>query len=66
MLVLVGLGNPETKYSMNRHNIGFMIIDSIAKKYSNNRLVSILEGGYNIEGNAKAVISHILALDGKI
>ena len=34
MLVLVGLGNPETKYSMNRHNIGFMIIDSIAKKYS--------------------------------
>ena len=34
MLVLVGLGNPETKYSMNRHNIGFMIIDSIARKYS--------------------------------
>ena len=38
----------------------------IAKKYSNNRLVSILEGGYNIEGNAKAAISHILALEGKI
>ena len=37
----------------------------IAKKYSNNRLVSILEGGYNIEGNAKAAISHILALEGK-
>ena len=34
MLVLVGLGNPETKYSMNRHNIGFMTIDSISKKYS--------------------------------
>ena len=34
MLVLVGLGNPETKYSLNRHNVGFMIIDSIAKKYS--------------------------------
>ena len=34
MLVLVGLGNPETKYSMNRHNVGFMIIDKIAKKYS--------------------------------
>ena len=34
MLVLVGLGNPETKYSMNRHNVGFMIIDSIAQKYS--------------------------------
>ena len=34
MLVLVGLGNPETKYSLNRHNVGFMIIDSIAQKYS--------------------------------
>ena len=34
MLVLVGLGNPETKYSMNRHNVGFMTIDNIADKYS--------------------------------
>ena len=34
MLVLVGLGNPETKYSMNRHNVGFMTIDSISKKYA--------------------------------
>lgn len=34
MLVLVGLGNPETKYSMNRHNVGFMTIDNIANKFS--------------------------------
>ena len=34
MLVLVGLGNPETKYSMNRHNVGFMTIDNIIKQYS--------------------------------
>jgi len=34
VLVLVGLGNPETKYSMNRHNVGFMTIDNIVKKYS--------------------------------
>ena len=34
MLVLVGLGNPDTKYSMNRHNVGFMTIDNIIKKYS--------------------------------
>jgi len=34
VLVLVGLGNPETKYIMNRHNVGFMTIDSISKKYA--------------------------------
>ena len=34
MFLLVGLGNPGLGYRNNRHNIGFMIIDSIAKKYS--------------------------------
>ncbi len=30
MLLLVGLGNPGQKYQNNRHNIGFMAVDSIA------------------------------------
>ena len=33
MLVLVGLGNPEVKYKMNRRNVGFMAIDSIVASY---------------------------------
>ena len=33
MLVLVGLGNPESKYKLNRHNVGFMAIDSIVTRY---------------------------------
>ena len=33
MLVLVGLGNPEAKYKLNRHNVGFMAIDSIVARY---------------------------------
>ena len=33
MLVLVGLGNPEAKYKLNRHNVGFMAIDRIVANY---------------------------------
>lgn len=29
----IGLGNPGTHYSMNRHNVGFMIIDALADAY---------------------------------
>lgn len=34
MLLLVGLGNPGSKYAGNRHNIGFMAVDAIAREYS--------------------------------
>lgn len=30
MLLVTGLGNPGEKYASNRHNIGFMAVDSIA------------------------------------
>jgi PTH1 family peptidyl-tRNA hydrolase len=33
MLLLVGLGNPGAKHAGNRHNIGFMAVDSIAKRH---------------------------------
>ena len=33
MYLLVGLGNPGTKYYYNRHNIGYMVIDHIAKDF---------------------------------
>ena len=33
MDLLVGLGNPGQDYSRNRHNIGFMALDEIARRY---------------------------------
>ena len=33
MLLLVGLGNPGSKYAGNRHNIGFMAVDAIADRH---------------------------------
>ena len=34
MLLVVGLGNPGAKYANNRHNIGFMAVDEIVRRYS--------------------------------
>lgn len=33
MLLVVGLGNPGSKYAGNRHNIGFMAVDEIVRRH---------------------------------
>ena len=34
MLLFTGLGNPGSRYANNRHNIGFMAIEAIARAYN--------------------------------
>lgn len=33
MKMIIGLGNPGKKYEKTRHNIGFLVIDELAKQY---------------------------------
>ncbi len=33
-IYLIGLGNPGRKYSKSRHNIGFLILENLSKKYN--------------------------------
>ncbi|WP_420480126.1 aminoacyl-tRNA hydrolase [Brevundimonas sp. FT23028] len=34
MIIVAGLGNPGAKYEKNRHNIGFMAVDEIARRWN--------------------------------
>jgi PTH1 family peptidyl-tRNA hydrolase len=33
MLLFVGLGNPGRAYAKNRHNLGFMAVEAIARRH---------------------------------
>ena len=35
-IYLIGLGNPGKKYSRTRHNIGFLLLENLSKKYNSN------------------------------
>jgi len=38
-IYLIGLGNPGKKYSKSRHNIGFLVLEIISRKYNSNFLL---------------------------
>ena len=38
-IYLIGLGNPGKKYSNSRHNVGFLLLENLSKKYNSNFLL---------------------------
>ena len=46
MFLLVGLGNPGKTYANNRHNIGFMILESLEKLYNTPKFTKKFKSEY--------------------
>ncbi len=46
MKIIIGLGNPGEKYKLNRHNIGFAIVDAIGQKYGRTTWIKKFNGLY--------------------
>ena len=38
-IFLIGLGNPGKRYAKSRHNIGFLLLENLSKKYNSNFLL---------------------------
>ena len=49
MKLIVGLGNPDIKYLMTRHNTGFFVIDSLLNKIGGLKLDDTKFNGYYIK-----------------
>ncbi|MBE6136842.1 MAG: aminoacyl-tRNA hydrolase [Erysipelotrichaceae bacterium] len=50
MKLVIGLGNPGSKYENTRHNIGFMVIDAFAQKHN---------ASFSLETKFKGMISQV-------
>ncbi len=51
MILIIGLGNPGQKYQNSRHNLGFMVLDKLAKE-----LLPLDKTKWKLDGKANALV----------
>jgi PTH1 family peptidyl-tRNA hydrolase len=56
MYLIAGLGNPGDKYKLNRHNIGFLVIDEITKNLQTTNITN-----HNFKAEVKKAFTNIYA-----
>ena len=44
--MIIGLGNPGSKYTLTRHNIGFRVLEAISRKYNCSSVQNKFKGEY--------------------
>ena len=61
-MLIVGLGNPGSDYESTRHNIGFMVIDELIKKFTASEVSSssFLGQTYKFQNTRVSLENHFL------
>jgi PTH1 family peptidyl-tRNA hydrolase len=54
--IIVGLGNPGERYSRNRHNIGFMVLEALGREASGNWSAHTLSQACRVELGGRQVL----------